>query len=368
MKVPLSITSLQKQEIKLISDSLKTGWLTHGKNNLIFEKKFSKYIGVKYSVSMNSCTSALECAVKLLKKKGEVIIPSWTWVSTANAVINAGCTPVFADIELNSRNIDPQEIKKKISRKTIAVIVVHFGGMPCEMSPIEKICKNRNIVLIEDSAETIGGTYKNKKTGSFGIGCFSFFPTKNITTTEGGMLTTNNSKYFNYVKKLIAHGIEKNKKFPWKREAILPGHNFRMPNHLAALGISQLKKLELFNKKRNKIANSYNEFFKKFPNIIEVQKVPKNIKHSYQMYTLRVKNNLRNSFLNFLNNNKIEASVHFYPPLHKQRYLSKFNKKKLKNTEILMNDIITLPMSPHLSQKQVRHVKNISFKWLKKFI
>ncbi len=366
MKVPLSITNLQPQEIKLVSDSLKTGWLTHGKQNLIFENKFSNYIGVKYSVSMNSCTSALECAVKLLKKKGEIIIPSWTWVSTANAVINAGCKPVFADIELNSRNIDPEEIKKKISKRTVAVIIVHFGGMPCKMDDINKICKIKNITLIEDSAETIGGEFKKKRTGSFGIGCFSFFPTKNITTTEGGMLTTNNPKHFNYVKKLIAHGIQKNVKFPWKREAILPGHNFRMPNHLAALGVSQLRKLELFNKKRNEIAKSYNKFFNNFPNIIETQSVPKNIKHSYQMYTLRVKKNLRNSFLNYLNKNDIQASVHFFPPLHKQKYLSKFNKNKLKNTEILMNDIITLPMSPHLTERQIKYVKDISLKWLKK--
>lgn len=367
MKVPLSITKLESQETKLITDSLKTGWLTHGKHNLIFESKFSNYIGVKYSISMNSCTSALECAVKLLKKKGEIIIPSWTWVSTANAVINAGCTPVFADVELNSRNIDPLEIKKKITKKTVAVIVVHFGGMSCEMDAITKICKKNKLVLIEDSAETIGGKYKNKKTGSFGIGCFSFFPTKNITTTEGGMLTTNNLKQFNYVKKLIAHGIQKDSKFPWKREAILPGHNFRMPNHLAALGVSQLQKLEFFNKKRNQIADSYNKFFKNFPELIEIQNVSKNIKHSYQMYTLRVKQNLRNSFLNYLNQNSIEASVHFFPPLHKQKYLAQFNKNKLKNTEILMNDIITLPMSPHLTERQVGYVKNISLKWLKKF-
>ena len=196
MKVPLSITNLENKELRIITDSLKTGWLTHGKHNLIFEKNFSKFVGVKYSISMNSCTSALECAVKLLKKKGEVIIPSWTWVSTANAVINSGCKPVFADVELNSRNISPAEIEKKITKKTIAVIVVHFGGMPCEMDKISKICKKNKIELIEDSAETIGATFKKKKTGSFGVGCFSFFPTKNMTTTEGGMLTTNNLNYF----------------------------------------------------------------------------------------------------------------------------------------------------------------------------
>ncbi len=128
---------------------------------------------------------------------------------------------MFADVELNSRNLNAQEIEKKITKKTVGVIVVHYGGMPCDMSSIEKICNDRNILLIEDSAETIGGTYKKKKTGSFGIGCFSFFPTKNITTTEGGMLTTNNNVYDKYVRKLIAHGIEKNRKYPWKRKIFI---------------------------------------------------------------------------------------------------------------------------------------------------
>ena len=253
----------------------------------LLQEDLETYFNSKVIFAAECIGPSVETTLEIVKK-GEIIIPSWTWVSTANAVINAGCKPVFADIELNSRNIDPEEIKKKISKRTVAVIIVHFGGMPCKMDDINKICKIKNITLIEDSAETIGGEFKKKRTGSFGIGCFSFFPTKNITTTEGGMLTTNNPKHFNYVKKLIAHGIQKNVKFPWKREAILPGHNFRMPNHLAALGVSQLRKLELFNKKRNEIAKSYNKFFNNFPNIIETQSVPKNIKHSYQMYTLSI--------------------------------------------------------------------------------
>lgn len=366
MKIPLSISKITNKEIKLISDSLKTGWLTHGKNNLYFEQKFSRYINTRYSISMNSCTSALECAVKLIKKKGEIIIPSWTWVSTANVVVNAGFKPVFADVDLNSRNLTAEHVKAKITKKTVGLIVVHFGGMPCDMDPIIKICKKKNIFLIEDSAETIGATYKNKKTGSFGVGCFSFFPTKNITTTEGGMLTTNINQQNKFVRKLIAHGIKKNVKFPWKREAVLPGHNFRMPNHLAVLGLSQLKKITYFNRKRNELAKLYDAFFKKFPEIFTVQNIPKNFTHSYQMYTLRVNSIHRNSYLKFLNKNKIGASVHFYPPLHRQKYLSKYSKSKLKNTETLMNEIITLPMSPYLKKNQLNYVKKITLEWIKK--
>ncbi len=366
MKVPLCITKLQSKELKIINKSLKTGWLTHGKSNHDFEKKFSSYIGCKYSISMNSCTSALECSVKTLKKKGEIIIPSFTWVSTANAIINSGCKPVFADVDINSRNITAENIENKITKKTVAVIVVHYGGLPCEMDKILKLCKNKKIQVIEDSAETIGAKFKNKYTGSFGVGCFSFFPTKNITTTEGGMFTTNNKKQYNYVKKLIAHGIKKNPKKPWLREAIIPGHNFRMPNHLAALGIIQLNQIKKFNSTRNKIAKKYNNFFSKYSNLFKVQKVLKNFTHSYQMYTILVNTKYRNSFLKYLIKFGIGASIHFVPPLHQQKYLQKYNKYKLINTEILSKKIITLPMSHYMTMKQANYVIKISKKWINK--
>jgi len=163
-KIPLFKSILKKQDYKVVEKSLKTGWLTHGSNNLLFEKKFNELIGSKYSISMNSCTSALECSLKIIKKKGEVIIPSWTWVSTANAVINTGNTPVFADVDINSRNITGEEIKKNITKKTIAAIIVHYAGLPCEMDEILKITKKNNIELIEDSAETLGATWKKKYT------------------------------------------------------------------------------------------------------------------------------------------------------------------------------------------------------------
>ena len=242
MNIPLCKPSIENKEITLISKLLKSKWLTHGPYNKKFEELFAKKIGVKYAISMNSCTSALECSIKSLGKKGEIIIPSFTWVSTANAVINCGSTPVFADIDLDTRNINVESIKKNINKRTVAIIVVHFSGLPCNMSEIKKICSKNKIKIIEDSAETLGASVNNKFTGSFGTGCFSFFPTKNITTTEGGMLTTNNKSTYNYVQKLIAHGIDKSKKKSfWNREAVLPGHNFRMPNHLAALGVSQLR-------------------------------------------------------------------------------------------------------------------------------
>ena len=360
-KIALSKPEISKKDIIDMTRSLKSGWLTHGPDNLIFEKNFSKKINVKYSISMNSCTSALECSLKVIPKKGEVIIPSWTWVSTANAVLNTGNVPVFADVEINSRNISVEEIKKKINKNTIAVIAVHFAGLPCDMGDIVKLCKKKKIELIEDSAETLGATWNKKFTGSFGTGCFSFFPTKNITTTEGGMLTTNSKSKYEKIKKIIAHGINKKlKKHFWHRESDLPGHNFRLPNHLAILGNNQLQRLEEFNNKRRKIAKIYDDFLTKFPEYFELQKVEKNFTHSYQMYTVRVPQKYRSIFLNFMRSKSIEASVHFDPPLHQQKYLKKYYKKKLPKTNILSKEIVTLPIFPDMTKKQVDYViKNI---------
>ena len=178
MKIKLSEPNIENTELNAIKNSIRTGWLTHGNNNIKFESFFQKKFNIKYALSLNSCTSALEIAVKCLDKKGEIILPSFTWVSSANAIINCGCTPVFADIDLNSKNIDPKIVEQKINKKTVAIMVVHFGGLPCEMAPIIKLCKKYNIELIEDSAETLGAKFDKKYTGSFGIGCFSFFPTK----------------------------------------------------------------------------------------------------------------------------------------------------------------------------------------------
>jgi len=361
MKIPLSKPSIDNNELKIISKSLKTSWLTHGPYNLKFERLFSNKFRIPYSLSMNSCTSALECAIKCQDLKGEIIIPSFTWVSTANAILNAGCKPVFADIELNSRNIDPESIIKNINKKTVAIIVVHFSGLPCDMNKIVKICKKYKLKLIEDSAETLGATHNNQYTGSFGLGCFSFFPTKNITTTEGGMLTFQNKKLFDKAKLIIAHGIDKNlKKNFWHRESSLPGHNYRLPNHLAALGFSQLNKLNSFNRKRRAIAKIYDKELSVFNKFFTVQKTPKNFTHSYQMYTVRVPQRYRNAFLNFMRKKKIEVSVHFDPPLHQQKYLKRYLKGKLPNTDIISKEIVTLPIFPDMKKKQVYYIiKNI---------
>ena len=363
--VPLSLPDISDKEIKLVSNVIKSGWLAHGEWNKKFEDSFSNFIGVKDSITMNSCTSALEIALKVNKIRGEVIIPSMTWCATANAVINAGAKPVFCEVESKTRNVSAQTIFPLISSKTEAIIVVHFGGQTCNMDEITKLAKRSKLLLIEDSAETLGGTWKKKKAGSFGIGCFSFFPTKNLTTGEGGMFTCNDKSTLDKARALIGHGItnstydRERKKFkPWIREATYAGHNFRMPNPLAALGFLQLKKIESMNKNRNKLANYYNKKLKKFE-FITTPYCHKDVFHSYQMYTIEVDKRIRDGFVNHLRSNKIGASVHFFPPVHKQPfYKDKKNKVDLTVTDELSKRLVTLPMYSALKKVQIDYIIN----------
>ena len=268
--IPLCRPSLDQEDIELVADVLKSGWLAHGRWNVEFENKFSELIGVKHAIAMNSCTSALEVSLKINKIKGEVIIPSMTWVATANAVINCGATPVFCEVCPDTRNVNVDTIRARINDKTEAVIAVHFAGQPCNVEAISRLCYEKNLLFVEDSAETLGVEWNDIQAGASGIGCFSFFPTKNITTCEGGMLTCNDDDFASRARALIAHGVNStthsrsSSARPWERDAIMAGHNYRMPDPLAALGVSQLRKLNEFNAKRRALADRYNEYFRRF--------------------------------------------------------------------------------------------------------
>ena len=369
-KIPLCKPSILQKDIKILNDVIKSGWLAHGKYNEIFEKSFAKYIGTKYAISLNSCTSALELALWAYDIKGDVIIPSFTWVSTANVVKLSGCNPVFVDVEINSRNLNLDKIKKKITKKTKALIVVHFGGYPIEdIELIYKFCKKNKILLIEDSAECIGGSINGVKTGSLGIGCFSFYPAKNLTTCEGGMLTTNNKKIYKKIKALSAHGIqtstyEREKKGSWYRNAHFYGRNFRMPNPLAALGFQQLKRRDEMNKDRNKIAKIYDKGLSNKKNI-EIQVLAKGVYHSYQMYTILIKNIDKKELIKKLNKEKIMVSSHFDPPVHLQKAYYSYKKNRLPNTNYISKKIITLPMYPNMTVKDANKVVQYILRYTK---
>jgi perosamine synthetase len=366
--IKLCVPYITKDELKAVNDVLKSGWLTYGPKNEEYEEKFASYIGVKHAISCNSCASALFIVLKALEITGEVIIPSFSFVATANAVVTAGAIPRFVDIDYETCNIDVNKIEAAIKKNTQAIMPVHFGGLVCNMDPIMRIAQKHKLAIIEDSAETIGGLYKGKKSGSFGIGCFSFFPTKNITTGEGGMITTNDDSLANKMRALIGHGIlsstdsRTKEEAPWVRSASYAGYNYRMSNILAAIGVEQLKKIDDMNLKR-RVNAQYLKYMLKNNPLIELPFEGKDYMHVYQMFTIKVKEkNNRNEVVKALNEQGIKASVHFDPPIHLHEYYKnhpEWGGNDLEVTEDVSKKIITLPMYPQLSKEQLGEIANV---------
>ncbi|MBI2027227.1 MAG: DegT/DnrJ/EryC1/StrS aminotransferase family protein [Deltaproteobacteria bacterium] len=361
--IPLCRPSLDQKELKAIEEVLNSGWLTEGPKNEEFEKNFAKYVGVSHAISLNSCTSALQLALEAYSITGEVLLPSFTFVASANAIVKAGATPVFVDIDERTCNVDPQKIVEKITSKTQAIMPVHFGGQSCDMASIMQIAQQFRLCVIEDSAETIGGEYHGKKVGSFGVGCFSFFPTKNMTTGEGGMLTTHDEDFAKRVRTLAGHGIEKTAhkrnadKHPWERDALMAGYNYRLSNILAAIGVEQLKKLDFMNQLRREHASYLNEHLH-FDEVDRPYEDP-SCKHVYQMYTLKVKGVDRTQFVQKLREYGVGASVHFDPPVHLQSYYRQrypIPSVHLPVTEKVARQIVTLPLYPSLTNSDLKNI------------
>jgi len=362
--IPLCIPYIGQAEKDAVIEAIESGWMSHGPYNKKFEEDFAKYLGVRHAISMNSCASALEVSLIVNHIEGEVVIPSFTFVATANAVVNAGATPVFCDVDPRTRNITAALIEQVLTPRTEAVIVVHFGGQPCPMDEISALCQKRNLLLIEDSAETLGAIWDGKQAGSFGVGCFSFYPTKNITTGEGGMFTCNDDDMAARARTLIAHGVpssarEREKQtMPWQRDAIAAGHNFRMSNVLAAIGYHQLQKVDKMNRMRGAVAEYYNQRLADLGPVLELPYVHPRATHGYQMYTIVAAAEIRNDLVMYLRGRGIGASVHFDPPVHTQAYYrDRFDcVAGLTNTEKLAASIVTLPMYPAMQREDVDYV------------
>jgi len=366
-QIPLAFPCIGPEEKEAVLQVLASGRLTHGEYNEKLEADFARYIGVRHAITMNSCTSALEVSLKVHGIRGEVVIPSFTFVATANAVLNAGARPVFCDVDIATRNTSAEHIKSCITPDTEAVMVVHFGGQPCAMDDIVALCAKHGLLLIEDSAETIGATWQGKQAGSFGIGCFSFFPTKNITTGEGGLVTCQDDAVARKIRAMIAHGIppgafarEKAAR-PWFRAAMTAGHNFRMSNILAAIGYYQLKKLDKMNQQRQLLADHYAKGIRQNKLPVKVPAVQSGATHVYQMYTVQANPARRDAWVLEMRKNGVEASVHFDPPVHLQPFYQEHypSRCQLPNTEVLARSLMTLPMYPDLKPPEICRILNV---------
>lgn len=381
--LPFHQPSIGKEEIKEVLDTLKSGWITTGLKVKKFEEEFAKFIGAKYVVAVNSCTSALHLALAVigLEKDDEVIVPTMTFAATAEVVRYFNAKPVLVDIEPNTLFIDPNEIEKKITRKTKAIIPVHYAGQACDIDKILKIARKHKLKIIWDAAHSLPVKYKKNVVGTFpDITCFSFYPTKPITTGEGGMITTNNKKWADRMRILSLHGISKDawkrytKSGSWYYEIIVPGFKYNLTDIAASLGLAQLKKCYFFLRKREKISRTYNQIFKNIPEI-EILTVKKYRTHAWHLYVIQL--NLkklkinRNQFIEKLKRRNIAASVHFIP-LHIHPYYRKkygYKAKDFPNAYAAYKRIISLPIYPKMTQKDtqdvIRAVKDIINKFRK---
>ena len=323
-KIKFSIPNISSSDIKLVGKILKSGWLTHGNYTSAFEKKIKEFTNSRYSLSVSSCTAGLHlsCLASNFKKGDEVIVPAQTHTATAHAVEYTGAKAVFSDVEFPSGNITLELLKKKLTKKTKGVIVVHMAGYPCEIEKISSFCKKKKLVLIEDCAHALG-TYKNRKhVGNFGVsGSFSFYPTKQITTGEGGMIIANSKKFYNKIRILKAFGIDKDIKDRKKQgdyDVKLLGLNYRMTDFQAALGYRQILSYNQNLKRRHKIAKRYIKNFSKFKLI---KYMPYSSNNSYFIFQIFCKN--RDLLLKHLKNKNIGVSVHYTNPLPKMTYYKK---------------------------------------------
>ena len=364
---------IEKPEIDEVVSSLKSGWLGTGFKVKEFEKMFCKYKGAKFALAVNSCTAALHLSMLAigLKDGDEVIVPTMTFAATANAVIHAGGVPVFADCQRDTFNIDPSDVERRITKRTKAVIVVHFGGRPCDMKAIISIARRHNLKIVEDCAHAIETTYCGRNSGMFGdLGCFSFYVTKNITTGEGGMVITNNQKYAERIKTLALHGMNKD---AWARfsdrgykhyNIICPGYKYNMMDIQAAIGIHQLKRISKYWRRRKQIWQIYNRAFGKLP-IFLPAKTHKGMRHAFHLYNIlvdtdRMKIN-RDCFMNEMYKRNIGVGVH-YIALHLQPYYRRvfgYKKGDFPNAEWVSDRTISIPISAKLSDADVGEVVRV---------
>ena len=346
---------LGKEEDKVALNVLRSGRLAQGEKVTEFENNFKDYIGCKEAIAVSNGTSALHTALLAhdIKRGDEIITTPFTFISTPNSILHVNAKPVFVDINKDDFNINPDLIERAITKKTKAILPVHLFGSPCDMEKINKIAKKNNLIVIEDCAQAIGTLTNGKKAGSINTGCFSFYPTKNMTTIEGGMITTNNEVINEKCRMIRNHGSKEK----YKHETL--GYNFRLDDVRAAIGIVQLKKLNNFNKKRLENA----QYLNKNLNIKGIVKPKIKEGHSFNQYTIRITNEFkktRDEIIDILKKNNIITAVYYPTPIHKTEFYQKLGyKSTLKVSEKISKEVLSLPIHPDVTQKDLNNIINI---------
>lgn len=351
-RIPVYKPDLSGNEKKYVDDCIDSTWISSkGKYVGMFEDAFAKYIGTNYAVSVNNGTIALHLALLMLGigEGDEVIVPTFTYIASVNAITYTGAKPVFADSSEETWQVDPEQVQKKITKRTKAIIAVHLYGHPCDMDALMGLCNKYGLYMIEDCAEAIGSVYKGKKVGNIGhVSCFSFFGNKTITTGEGGMVLTNEKYLFEKAVHLKNQGLADGYEY-WHN---IVGYNYRMTNICAAIGLAQLERIDSFLEKKRKIAIKYKENLKTIP--VVTHKEEKGVVHSYWMNSIITRSNEERKRLNdYLEEKKIETRPTFYPVHMMPMYLEKGDYHVAEKIGLRG---INLPSWPGLSDEQITYI------------
>ncbi|RUM46576.1 MAG: aminotransferase DegT [Hyperthermus sp.] len=357
-RIPIASPVIEEDEVNAVVNVLRSGMLAHGPVVEEFEEKFAEYVGVDYAVAVSSGTAALDIILKAygIGPGDEVITTPFTFIATANAILFQGARPVFADIELDTYNIDPERVVELITPRTKAIIAVHLYGHPADMKPLAEIAEDHKIVLIEDAAQAHGALYHGRKTGSLSnAAAFSFYPTKNMTTGEGGMITTNDRAVARKAKLLRNHGQER------KYLHTELGYNLRMTSIAAAIGIAQLKKLDKMNEARRRNAEKLTSILNNIKGIVTPQEKPW-ARHVYHQYVIRVTQPYpytRDQLAEKLAEKGIETAIHYPRTIPQQPLYKRLGigcRNKCPNAEKAAREVLSLPVHPKLSQHDVEKV------------
>jgi dTDP-4-amino-4,6-dideoxygalactose transaminase len=366
MKIPFHKTHTTDEELNAATEAIKSGWLTMGPKVVEFENKFKEFVGSTEAVSMNSATAALHLGLKAigLQRDDEVIVPTNTFVATAEVVTYFDAIPVLCDIEEDTHNIDVSKIESLITNKTKAIIPVHFAGQPCDMDEIYIIAKKYNLKIIEDAAHAIPSSYKGVMIGALeksDITCFSFYATKTLSTGEGGMATTNNSNYAKNMKINRLHGISKDAwdryttKGAWRYDIVDNGCKYNSTDINASIGLVQLKKQKILREKRASIASKYNNAFANNSRIT-LPFIKDDRRVSWHLYVIKIDN--RDDIIEQLKELNIGTSVHFIP-IHKHTYYK--NRYGYKDEEYpvankVFDASLSLPIYPDMNDDEIVYV------------
>lgn len=365
MYIPYGRQSIDENDIKAVEEVLRSDYLTTGPKIEEFERKVAAYTGAKYAVAIANGTAALHaaCYAAEIGEGDEVITTPITFAASSNCVLYCGGKPVFADIDEKTYNISPEDIERKITSATKAIIAVHFTGQPCEMEKIHNIARKHNLIVIEDAAHALGAQYKGKMVGSISdMTTFSFHPVKHITTGEGGMILTNNDRLYQRLKLFRTHGITRDDKLmtkndgPWYYEQLELGFNYRITDIQCALGISQMDKLPEFLNRRKNIAARYNEAFADNDNI-QIPYQESGCDNAWHLYVIRMKNGKRKEVFEKLRKAGIGVNVHYIPVYQHPYYRNHGYKDTIcSNAEEYYKGCISLPLYPGLKDEEQGYV------------